>query len=189
MAAPQFAMRALCTFTPTTAGLASRRGASRRSSRHAPARAFRYDVQEMEDDEVRRAREAEERARFKNNATSRRAFPKGIDPREYTLEQLAFISRKEQGIMPDMNDCSTCEGIGTLICPECLGTGINRGSQEARFDETVRLSSNSLQSNMVEAMLTKEGAPCWICRGLKHIGCTQCEGSGRRDFAENYICD
>mgnify|MGYP004030803881 len=34
-----------------------------------------------------------------------RIFPAGIDPSLYTLEQLAFLSRKEQGIMPTGHDC------------------------------------------------------------------------------------
>lgn len=161
---------------------------NRRTS--ATPRAFHYDVQEMEDDETRRAREAKERIEFKNNALSgRRLFPTGIDPTKYTIEQLAFLSRKEQGIMPDMNDCAICDGIGTLVCTSCGGTGCNCGSHADKFDDVVRLNNNSMNAQMVQQMLTEEGAPCWICRGAKLIACTQCEGSGKRDFAENYICD
>jgi hypothetical protein len=46
-----------------------------------------------------------------------------------------------------------------------------------------------MHGGMMESMLTQEGGICWICRGAKHIACTACEGSGKRDFAENYICD
>ena len=45
----------------------------------------------------------EERSVLKMGRSARdapRIFPKGIDPSMYTLEQLAFLSRKEQGIMP-----------------------------------------------------------------------------------------
>jgi hypothetical protein len=178
------------TSVPGSPGIrvAKRRANARRA---APTpRAFHYDVQEMEDDDARRAREAKEREAFKSNAKSgRRLFPKGINPNDYTIEQLAFLSRKEQGIMPDMNDCAICDGIGTLVCTACHGTGLNSHSHEDKFNEEVRLMNNSMHGVLVEAMLTQEGAPCWICRGAKHIACTACEGSGKRDFAMNYICD
>ena len=58
------------------------KGARRTRRRPAlPARAFHYDVQEMEDDETRRAREAKERTAFKASAAGgKRLFPKGVDP-------------------------------------------------------------------------------------------------------------
>jgi hypothetical protein len=49
--------------------------------------------------------------------------------------------------------------------------------------------NDRMHGGMVESMLTQEGGICLICRGAKHIACTSCEGSGKRDFAENYICD
>ena len=55
----------------------------------------------------------EERSVLKMGRSARdapRIFPKGIDPSLYTLEQLAFLSRKEQGIMPTSN-----ESIATRI--------------------------------------------------------------------------
>lgn len=91
--------------------------------------------------------------------------------------------------MPDMNDCAICDGVGTLVCTSCHGSGCNAGSHEKKFNDVVRLNSNSMHGKMVLQMLTEEDAPCWICRGAKIIACTQCEGSGKRDFAENYICD
>ena len=109
----------------------------RRGAASAP-RAFHYDVQEMEDDEARRAREAKEREAFKASVKGgKRLFPKGIDPKDYTIEQLAFLSRKEQGIMPDMNDCAICDGVGTLICTACHGTGTNPRSNSDKFGDTV----------------------------------------------------
>ena len=156
----------------------------------APPRAFHYDVQEMEDDEARRARESKEREAFKASAAGgKRLFPKGIDPKDYTIEQLAFLSRKEQGIMPDMNDCSICDGVGTLICTACHGTGMNPRSHADKFADEVKIFNDAMHGGMMESMLTQEGGICWICRGAKHIACTACEGSGKRDFAENYICD
>ena len=143
-----------------------------------------------EDDEARRAREAKEREAFKASVKGgKRLFPKGIDPKDYTIEQLAFLSRKEQGIMPDMNDCAICDGVGTLICTACHGTGTNPRSNSDKFGDTVMIYNDSMHSGMLESMLTQEGGICWICRGAKHIACTSCEGSGKRDFAENYICD
>jgi len=182
-------MRAFhATFASASAGVRAHRP-HRPHRRGVARRAFYYDVQEMEDDESRRERERKERAEFKNNARARDFSWEGIDPSAYTLEQLAFISRKQSGIMPDMNDCACCEGIGTLVCTACMGTGSNSGHQADKFDDTVRLNSNALNAKFVEATHSQEGAPCWICRGAKHIACTMCEGSGRRDFAENYICD
>ena len=167
------------------------KGARRTRRRPAsPARAFHYDVQEMEDDEARRAREAKERAAFKASAAGgKRLFPKGVDPKDYTIEQLAFLSRKEQGIMPDMNDCAICDGVGTLVCTACHGTGLNPQSNADKFADEVKIFNDAMHGGMMESMLTQEGGICWICRGAKHIACTACEGSGKRDFAENYICD
>jgi hypothetical protein len=186
-----FACSRVLTSFPCLPSRDSKRSKPPRRTPTTP-RAFHYDVQEMEDDETRRAREAKARVEFKSNALSggkRRAFPIGIDPTKYTIEQLAFLSRKELGIMPDMNDCAICDGIGTLVCTSCHGSGCNAGSHEKKFNDVVRLNSNSMHGKMVLQMLTEEGAPCWICRGAKIIACTQCEGSGKRDFAENYICD
>ena len=117
-----------------------------------------------------------------------RVFPVGIDPTKYTLEQLAFISRKEQNIMPDGHDCACCDGIGTLVCTSCRGSGFNARSKEEDFDDEVRLSSNSMNSNVIKHMM-QEGSQCWICRGAKIIACSRCSGTGKRDFAENFICD
>ena len=170
------------------AGSKGGRRARRRPA--APPRAFHYDVQEMEDDEARRARESKEREAFKASAAAgKRLFPKGIDPKDYTIEQLAFLSRKEQGIMPDMNDCAICDGVGTLICTACHGTGMNPQSNADKFADEVKIFNDAMHGGMMESMLTQEGGICWICRGAKHIACTACEGSGKRDFAENYICD
>ena len=84
--------------------------------------------------------------------------------------------------MPDMNDCST--RVSARSSAPRPGTGINRGSQEARFDETVRLSSNpSVQT--WSSYAHQGGRPVLICRGLKHIGCTQCRKRSAR-LAENY---
>lgn len=122
-----------------------------------------------------------------SNNSVPRLFPAGIDPSRYTLEQLAFISRKEQGIMPD-NDCACCSGVGTLICTSCNGTGHNPRSVEDNFDERVRLSSNAMHAGVVTAMM-REAGPCWICRGANHIACAECQGSGKRNFADNWILD
>ena len=117
-----------------------------------------------------------------------RIFPAGIDPSLYTLEQLAFLSRKEQGIMPTGHDCSCCDGVGTIICHSCRGQGTNQQSQESRFDDEVRLNSNAMQAGVVNMMM-QEGMMCWVCRGAKHIACTSCQGTGKRDFADNWIAD
>ena len=42
----------------------------------------------------------------------RAVFPRGTNFKQYSLEQLAFMSRKEQGIMPDGHDCTGCCGVG-----------------------------------------------------------------------------
>ena len=175
-------------------GLGSPRGGLERGRRTrrrpaAPPRAFHYDVQEMEDDEARRARESKEREAFKASAAAgKRLFPKGIDPKDYTIEQLAFLSRKEQGIMPDMNDCAICDGIGTLICTACHGTGMNPRSNADKFLDEVKIFNDGMRRHD-GVHVDPGGGICWICRGAKHIACTACEGSGKRDFAENYICD
>lgn len=133
----------------------------------------------------------EERSVLKMGRSARdapRIFPKGIDPSLYTLEQLAFLSRKEQGIMPTSNDCSCCDGVGTVICHTCRGHGNNQSSQEAKFSGEVRLNSDAIPGEVL-GMMMKEGMMCWVCRGAKHIACTSCEGSGKRDFADNWITD
>jgi hypothetical protein len=84
---------------------------------------------------------------------SDRLFPAGIDPTKYTLEQLAFLSRKEQGIMPNNNDCGCCDGIGTLVCTACRGTGSNPRSVEDDFSENVRLSSNAIPGGLIKIMM------------------------------------
>jgi hypothetical protein len=91
--------------------------------------------------------------------------------------------------MPDMNDCAICDGVGTLICTACHGTGMNPQSNADKFADEVKIFNDAMHGGMMESMLTQEGGICWICRGAKHIACTACEGSGKRDFAENYICD
>ena len=63
-----------------------------------------------------------------------------------------------------------------------------RASASKTRDRTL-IYNDRMHGGMVESMLTQEGGICLICRGAKHIACTSCEGSGKRDFAENYICD
>ena len=71
-----------------------------------------------------------------------RIFPAGIDPSLYTLEQLAFLSRKEQGIMPTGHDCSCCDGVGTVICHSCRGQA---GNQPAEPGVQVRRRGSAQQ--------------------------------------------
>lgn len=118
----------------------------------------------------------------------KRVFPPGLDPSRYTLEQLAFISRKEQGILPTGHDCACCDGVGTIVCTVCRGTGANARSLDDKFNDEVRLSSNAMDERVFRMMM-EEAGPCWICKGARHIACTLCVGTGKRDFAENFICD
>ena len=90
--------------------------------------------------------------------------------------------------MPTGHDCSCCDGVGTVICHSCRGQGTNQQSQESRFDDEVRLNSNAMQAGVVNMMM-QEGMMCWVCRGAKHIACTSCQGTGKRDFADNWIAD
>jgi hypothetical protein len=52
----------------------------------------------------------------------------------------------------------------------------------------VRLNSDAIPGEVL-GMMMKEGMMCWVCRGAKHIACTSCEGTGKRDFADNWITD
>ena len=45
-----------------------------------------------------------------------------------------------------------------------------------------------MQAGVVNMMM-QEGMMCWVCRGAKHIACTSCQGTGKRDFADNWIAD
>ena len=117
-----------------------------------------------------------------------RVFPVGMDPSKLSIEQLAFLSRKEQNIMPDGHNCECCDGMGTLNCTACRGSGTNHTCVEDNFNEQVRLSSNAIKPQLLN-MTMQESGPCWICRGAKIIMCTTCTGTGKKDYAENFICD
>ena len=106
----------------------------RRGAASAP-RAFHYDVQEMEDDEARRAREAKEREAFKASAKGgKRLFPKGIDRGLH--HRAVAPSRKEQN--PARHErLRHLRRVGTLICTACHGTGTNPRSNSDKFGDTV----------------------------------------------------
>ena len=87
-----------------------------------------------------------------------------------------------------MNDCAICDGIGTLICTACHGTGMNPRSNADKFLDEVKIF-NDAACGVHDGVHVDPGGASAGSAAARHIACTACEGSGKRDFAENYICD
>ena len=167
---------------PSARKTTTTRGAAAKSRRVVVTRA----VSSGENDD---AAEETKEAVANNIVSGRpRVFPEGMDPSNLCIEQLAFLSRKEQNIMPDGHNCERCDGVGTLNCTACRGSGTNHTCVGDNFNEEVRLSSNAVKPQLLN-MTMQESGPCWICRGAKIIMCTTCSGTGKKDYAENFICD
>eukprot|EP00958_Prasinococcus_capsulatus_P006735 scaffold626_cov409-Prasinococcus_capsulatus_cf.AAC.17 len=99
--------------------------------------------------------------------------PNGLSP-----EQVAFMERKlnrKEGDAPVIPGavCERCNGLGSIQCPACEGTGINR--EEVTIEA---LNSERMKSDFVDSTHKKKGMACWLCRGVGQLACPDCGGSG-----------
>lgn len=102
----------------------------------------------------------------------------------FTEDQLAFLSRKASGTMP--NGCESCDGIGMQTCCRCQGLGQNgAGLAEKLFDlKNVGVHQRAPDININYMFM--EGMPCFICKGSGTSPCGACDGTGMAHFATNF---
>jgi len=106
--------------------------------------------------------------------------------------QLEFLVRKRKAamglgpIMPASSMCSTCDGVGTVECHQCKGSGQNRqGVSEEIFGEQI-ISQNGVFN---ARWLFSDQGPCWLCKGMQHIGCPDCSGTGIAGGVDRFTGD
>ncbi len=103
-------------------------------------------------------------------------------------EQLEFLERKEKGIMPEISVCKTCDGIGTIPCTSCKGTGVNPvGLAEKMFTDErgVRQTNNIIDARWLLA----DNGPCWLCKGALEMACKDCCGVGIPGILDKFSGD
>ncbi|KAJ8906178.1 hypothetical protein NDN08_002673 [Rhodosorus marinus] len=61
---------------------------------------------------------------------------------------------KSRNALVSITSCTTCDGTGKHICPECMGEGTMQGNAEVR---------------------------CYVCMGRPYVRCADCQGSGMRE--------
>ena len=122
-----------------------------------------------------------------SESSKEKTFGKNVDVEKYTIDQLAFLSRKEQGkkegkvILPDYHNCTRCNGTGKDFCSACKGRGTNDHDITDDFESDVYIvGSTAEQWNLIKSTLG-ESTPCWLCRGKKNAICKDCRGTGCRD--------
>ena len=122
-----------------------------------------------------------------SESSKEKTFGKNVDVEKYTIDQLAFLSRKEQGkkegkvILPDYHNCTRCNGTGKDFCSACKGRGTNDHDITDDFESDVYIvGSTAEQWNLIKSTLG-ESTPCWLCRGKKIAICKDCRGTGCRD--------
>ena len=103
-------------------------------------------------------------------------------------EQMEFLERKRKGILPERSTCKTCDGIGTIPCTSCKGTGLNPvGLAEKMFTDErgIRQTNNIIDARWLLA----DNGPCWLCKGGLEIACKDCSGVGIPDILDKFSGD
>jgi len=109
------------------------------------------------------------------------------------LEQQHFMIRKRKAamglgpVMPESCKCPRCSGIGTLICHQCGGSGSNaEGKLASKFNsDGVRILNGVAKVNW----FLMDNGPCWLCKGLTTVGCSDCSGTGIKGGVDRYTGD
>ena len=111
-----------------------------------------------------------------------------------SADQKQFMVRKRKAalglgpVMPTASSCHHCDGIGSCVCHQCHGTGLNatNKSEELFTSEGEIIVRNGLVD--VQWMFVQD-CPCWLCRGSTQVACPDCGGSGIRGGTDKYTGD
>lgn len=111
-----------------------------------------------------------------------------------SASQLSFLVRKRKAaaglgpIMPEESMCPCCSGHGTRECHQCHGTGHNAEGKVASMygaEDEVRILNGLVDAQW----FLMDNGPCWLCKGLAHVACSDCSGTGIRGGVDRYTGD
>ncbi|WIA11992.1 hypothetical protein OEZ85_012073 [Tetradesmus obliquus] len=122
----------------------------------------------------------------KPSKTARAVVPGSTKDKQFNSEQLAFLERKRRfkaGLGPAMpNECPECKGKGTVVCWECLGSGVNHRDVNQIMGSSIEKVRGDQSGVMNAHLFLIKGGPCFMCRGKPECPCRACEGTGITGF-------